>query len=151
MVVETILPFNVAGKSLCFRSSRQDVEIYVDGRLREEYSKEDTRLFGKTSAAAYLFLDFLPSDGGEKLTLATVTDSPYFGVFQEIYYGTKMGIWRYHFKINGGELMIAVLMVILSVAIIVVSHMIQCCYHKRVLLGDLCQPFHGPVPGKRLP
>ena len=140
MVVETILPFNVAGKSLCFRSSRQDVEIYVDGRLREEYS-----------AAAYLFLDFLPSDGGEKLTLATVTDSPYFGVFQEIYYGTKMGIWRYHFKINGGELMIAVLMVILSVAIIVVSHMIQCCYHKRVLLGDLCQPFHGPVPGKRLP
>lgn len=137
VVIETILPFDVAGKSLCFRSSRQDVEIYVDGRLRKKYSTEDTRLFGKTSAAAYVFLDFIPSDEGKRLKLVTQTDSSYSGVFQEIYYGTKMGIWKHYFKVYGGELMIAILMVILSVASIIVSHIIQCCYHKRVLLGDL--------------
>ena len=137
VTIETTLPGDTAGTAVCLRSLRQDVEVYIDGALRAQYDTEKNRLFGKSSAAVYVFVELLPSDAGRKLTVATRTDSPYSGVFQEIYYGTKMGIWRDRFQSYGAELMIAVLMLILALTSIVVSIVLRFCYHKWVVLGDL--------------
>lgn len=58
VAIETVLPETVEDNTyLCFRSLRQDMNLYVDGILRQQYSTKDTRLFGKTSAAVYVFLE----------------------------------------------------------------------------------------------
>lgn len=57
VAIETTLPEKIDGSEyLCYLSLRQDVRIYIDGDLRREYSTKDTRLFGKTSSAAYIFV-----------------------------------------------------------------------------------------------
>lgn len=45
------------GSYLCFLSLKQSIRIYIDGTLRQEYSTENSRLFGKTGAVAYVFLE----------------------------------------------------------------------------------------------
>ena len=43
ITIETVLPDNIEkDRFLCFRSSKQDMKFYVDGKLRMEYSTGDT-------------------------------------------------------------------------------------------------------------
>lgn len=52
--VETVLPENIEENFyLCFFSNRQDMEIYVDEELRQEYSTKDSRPYGRSSSAAF--------------------------------------------------------------------------------------------------
>lgn len=138
VTIETVLPDNLEiNTCLCFRSSKQDMEIYVDGTLRQQYSTKDMRLFGKTSAVAYVFLELEPTDGGKTLTLKTQTDSSYSGIFYRVYYGDKMGIWQYFFKQYGAELIIAFLTLVLGIISIIVSIVLHLCYHRKVELEYL--------------
>ena len=52
-IVETVLPEDIEPNLyLCFRSNRQDMEIYVDGQLRQRYSTSHSRPYGRSSAGA---------------------------------------------------------------------------------------------------
>ncbi len=138
VTLEAVLPSNIDNNTcLCFRSSRQDMKIYVDGVLRQQYSTDDTRLFGKTSAVAYVFLELNPEDAGKIITLETQTDSSYSGIFYAVYYGDKMGIWRYFFQQSGTELIIALFMLIIGIGSILGSIVFQLCYHKKIELEYL--------------
>lgn len=132
LTIESVLPDTLEnGKSLCFRSSKQDVEIYVDGVLREEYCTEDTRLFGKTSAVAYVFVQLNEEDAGKVLTIKTKTDSSFSGIFYTIYYGERMGIWKMFFSQTGGELVFAFFTLLLGVIGLFGSVVLAICYRKR--------------------
>ncbi len=79
--IETTLPETVEDNTyLCFRSSKQDMQIFVDDILREEYLK-DTTMFGNTSAVVYLFLKLNQEDAGKNITVNAKTDSSYTGIF----------------------------------------------------------------------
>lgn len=138
ITIETTLPENLEKNTyLCFRSSKQEMQIYVGDSLRQQYSTKGTRLFGRTSAAAYVFLELDPSDGGKTLTLKTKTDSSYSGIFYTVYYGDKMGIWHFLFKQYGSELVVAFLTLILGIISIVGSIALRICYHRKVELEYL--------------
>lgn len=138
ITVETKLPETIDAKAvLCFRSAKQDMEIYVDGVLREEYSTKATRLFGKTSAVAYVFLELMPEDAGKTLTLVTRTDSSYSGIFYTVYYGSRMGIWHHFFELYGAELIVAFLTLVLGVVSIIGSIALRLCYHRKIELEYL--------------
>lgn len=138
IIVETKLPLDISEDMyLCFRSAKQDMEIYVDGQLRQNYSTEDTRLFGKVSAAAYVFLQVRQEDAGKILRLKTQTDSSYSGIFYSVYVGNRMEIWRSYFRQYGMELLIAILVLILSVISIVGSILMRVCYHRKISLEYL--------------
>ncbi|MCM1181170.1 MAG: hypothetical protein NC347_12990 [Clostridium sp.] len=68
VVVETELQDDMeSGRYLCFRSAKQDMRFFVDGQLRSEYSTKESRLFGRMSAAAYVFLEINEEDAGKVL------------------------------------------------------------------------------------
>ena len=59
IIIENTLPKDIKDNTFfAFRSSKQELKLYVDGELRKEYTTKDTRLFGKTSAVAYVFLNY---------------------------------------------------------------------------------------------
>lgn len=122
---------------LCFRSAKQDMEIYVDGKLRRKYSTKETRLFGRTSAVAYLFCEIHPDDAGKTLQVRTKTDSSYSGIFYPVYEGNQLGIWEHYFELYGTELMIAFLVLILSALSIIASMILRIVYHQKVNLEYL--------------
>ncbi len=133
MVVENVLPDDVKDNQyLCIRSSKQELKVYVDGALRHEYSTADTRLFGKVSAVAFVFVELNSDDAGKNIRMEVRTDSSYSGVFHEIYYGEKWEIWSYLFEINGLELCIGIFMLILGIAAIVISVALKISYKKNV-------------------
>lgn len=138
VVVESILPETVEdGRFLCFRSVKQDMKFYIDGKLRHEYSNKENRLFGRMSAAAYVFLEVSGQDAGKTLRVETQTDSSYSGVFYTVYYGNVMGIWNYFFKQYGLELVVAFITLILSVVAIIASMTLRICYRRSVSLEYL--------------
>lgn len=133
VTIENTLPMDLEDNVyLCVRSSKQEMQIYVDGVLRREYSTEDTRPFGTVSAVAFVFLRLDAEDAGKTVTIVTQTDSSYTGIFHQIYYGDKMGIWRYFFDRYGTELMIAILMLLLGGISIVASIALRLCYHRKI-------------------
>ncbi|MBQ3583985.1 MAG: response regulator [Lachnospiraceae bacterium] len=138
VTIENTLPSKLEDNTyLCFRSSKQEMKIYVDGELRQEYSTKDTRLFGKTSAVAYVFLELKPEDAGKIVTIETQTDSSYSGIFYTIYYGEKLGIWSEFFKQYGIELVTGFFMLILGVLCIVGSMILRIRFHKKIELEYL--------------
>lgn len=138
VVLETQLPEGIeAGKYLCFRSAKQDMNFYIDGNLRTRYSTEKTRFFGNMSAVVYIFLEMEEGDAGNILQVETQTDSSYSGIFYQVYSGTQMGIWGYLFQQYGVELIVACITLILSVVVIVGSMAFHICYRSQIPLQYL--------------
>lgn len=138
VTVETRLPDSISHDIyFCFRSAKQDMEIYVDNKLRKQYTTQNTRITGKTSAVAYVFVEIYPDDSGKILRLETKTDSPYSGIFYTIYTGSQLEIWQYYFSQYGMELIIAFIMIILSIITILGSMSLRIFYHRKLELEHL--------------
>lgn len=138
IIVETILPEDIEPNLyLCFRSNRQDMEIYVGDELRRRYSTDQARLYGNSSTAVFVFVKIEQGDGGKPLRVSYQTDTEYSGKFRVIYYGDKMGIWKTLFQGRGGELIISILMLLLGGASVVGSLILRLCYRKPLELEYL--------------
>lgn len=133
VVIETSLPDNLGNiKCLQFQSSRQDVEIFIDGELRQQYSTAETRLFGKTSSFAYVIVELEPADAGKTLTATFRSDSSYSGVLRTVYCGDKMSMWVKVFRDYGAEIIVAFVMLILGVAATIISMILRKVYQKNI-------------------
>ena len=132
VTIETILPDSIEkGNYICYRSSKQDVKCYVDGVLREEYTTRDTRLFGKTSPVTYVFVQVNEKDAGKVLAIETQTDSSFSGIFYEVYYGNRIGIWKNFISKSGGELIFALFTLLIGIVGLLGSAAISFFYHRR--------------------
>ena len=138
IVITTTLPETIEDNmSLCYRSNKQDIEMYVDDELRQQYSTDDVRVFGKVTVSMYVFLELKPEDAGRQLTIVTQTDSSYSGIFNTMYFGTKTGIWSYIIRKNSLELFVAILMGILGILCIIYGVALQYYYKKKIALRYL--------------
>lgn len=138
MRVETTLPTEIPHNSyLCFRSAKQEMNIYVDGVLRKEYSTKNTRLFGKISAMVYVFLELTPEDAGKVLTMEVATDSSYSGIFYSIYYGNRIGVWNYFLSSHGAEVIVAMFAFTLGLVSILAGVILRVYYHREIVFEYL--------------
>lgn len=73
MVITSTLPADFDASSIAIRSSLQDVNIYINGTLREQYSTSKTRLIGKNSASRFIFCSTSHEDAGKELRIELTT------------------------------------------------------------------------------
>lgn len=138
VTLQTVLPQKMkAGQYMCFRSAKQDMRFYVDGKLRQQYSTRESRIFGKMSAVVYVFVELGEEDAGKTMRVEAQTDSSYSGIFYEVYIGTPMGVWNKLFKSFGMELIVAFITLVLSIIAIGASVAFRLCYRKRMPLEYL--------------
>lgn len=136
--IETALPKDITAVTcLCVRGSQQDVTVYVDGEQRTHYSTDDTRLFGKDSASAFVFVQLGPEDAGKTVAVETESMSFYTGRLNRVYIGEKLGIWGMIMKENGAVFLVALCLFLLSAAAIVVSVAVRVFYKTKISLGIL--------------
>ena len=132
IVVENILPDNLEDNLyFCIRSSKQEMNVYIDDTLRYTYSTSETRLFGKLNAVAWVFIELNSEDAGKTIRVEAQSDSSYSGVFHEIFYGEKWDLWVHFGKDYGVELLISIFMMILSIATIFISFSLRITYKKN--------------------
>ena len=138
VTLQTVLPRKIkGGQYMCFRSAKQDMRFFVDGKLRQQYSTRESRIFGKMSAVTYVFVEISEKDEGKTMRVETQTDSSYSGIFYKVYIGTPMGVWNKLFKNFGMELIVAFITLVLSIIAIGASVAFRLCYHKRMPLEYL--------------
>ena len=136
--ITTNLPADIEnGDALCFRTVWQDVDVYVDGKLRVHYNTEDTRLFGTNSAFRYLFVKLGQEDAGKELTYVFSSYSKYAGTMRDIYIGDSASIWFYIIKDSAPKALVAVCLVILSFFCIIVCIVMRFAYKRTLELNYL--------------
>ncbi|MBQ6319111.1 MAG: hypothetical protein IJI23_04930, partial [Lachnospiraceae bacterium] len=70
IIISNTLPSNISnGMSLMVRTSMQDVVIYIDGRLREEYSSNSTFDMSQFLPSAYVVTELNGTDAGKDITI----------------------------------------------------------------------------------
>ena len=116
----------------CIRASQQDMRIYVDGILREEYSTKETRSFGKTSASAYVFFPLYERDEGKVLAIETVSDSAYSGRMNQVVIGEKQDIVNRFLEENNLILIVSFTTVILSLITVAASLILRVIHKKEI-------------------
>ncbi len=133
MVIETILPANCEGKSLCIRAAQQSVKFFVDGSLRTDYNTEHSRLFGKKTASSYVFCKLSAEDDGKVLQIALTSDSQaYSGVVNEVYFADKLVIWENIYEEYFLETLAGFFLLLLGIVTVVISLFIAAGLRKRL-------------------
>ena len=138
VIIETTLPDDIDdGYSICLRSSQQDMEIYVDGMLRQRYTTKDSRPFGRNSMSAYVFAGISEADCGKKLRIISISDSMYTGQLNEVYIGNPSAILNFFIQKYGVITLVDMIILLLSVIVIVASAVLRWIFHKDVALNYL--------------
>lgn len=118
-VLETCLPEDIGHTSLVLRSLQQDFKIYVDGKLRREYSTMDTQLFGKTSTITYVMVPLDREDGGKVMRIEFMSDSFYSGYMEEILCGEKSDVVAYLVGQFGASTLMAIVLFLVGLAVMI--------------------------------
>lgn len=130
MVITSTLPADFDASSIAIRSSLQDVNIYIDGTLREQYSTSKTRLIGKNSASRFIFCSTSHEDAGKELRIELTTyTSNYSGVVNQIFCGDKADIWQLIFNHYGQATYIAFFTLFAGLTTILFSLTFGFMYH----------------------
>lgn len=138
MTVEAVVPDYVEDNEwIRFRSLRQDIEVFIGDELRVSYSTKDTRLFGVSSSGTYVYVRMKSSDAGKVLRLQIQNGTTYSGVLHSVYYGDLMGFWMSEIRVNGMQLLIAAITLLLGIFSIFVSLVMHKIYRTKIAMKYL--------------
>lgn len=138
VTIVTMLPENIYDRQMiAFRPVWQDVEIYIDGELRQSYTTKDSRPFGTNSAFRYLFVELQKTDAGKELTYQFSSNSKYAGYMGVSYIGDRAGIWGYLLKKSGVRIAIAVFVLLMSLFCIIICSVLKIVYKRTLSLNYL--------------
>lgn len=134
VILEGVLPDDIDRNmsSLCFRG--MDMEVYIDGSLRDEYKTTDFRLLGDRSAECYLFVPLYPEDAGKTIRLFYEYNS---GFVNEAYYGTRVGIIKMLLHNYGAELYVGLVVLSLGFICLVASIVYRVMYKTYLEMQHL--------------
>ena len=138
VTIVTTLPDDLYnGESICFRPIWQDVDIYIDGELRESYTTAHTRPFGKNSAFRCLFVQLTEADAGKELVYQFSSESKYAGTMRTAYIGDYSSIWFFLMEEYGARAMISVFLLMMSFFCIIVCTVFRVAYKRTLPLTYL--------------
>lgn len=130
------MPLYISEQITCmvYQSDRQDVKVWIDDELRQEYSTRNTRLFGKNSAVATLLIPIYSYDEGKTIRIETVSDSASSGQFWNVYLGNQMGYLNYRLKECGVIFLIGLFTCIVALLSVGISLIVEILYRKEIPL-----------------
>lgn len=124
---------------ICFKTSKQDVEISVGNEVRKRYSTKDTRPFGNFSVSQYIFVSLQSTDAGSGVVYkARGDDSERAGIINDIYYGDRFAIWLHLVISDGIGTIITLFMILVGVLSIIIITFVNLKYKKNINLQYLC-------------
>lgn len=84
---------------LMLESKRQDIKVYIDGRLRKSYTEQGQRI-SNSLPYSYVMIPLHDSDAGKRVRITVKTDTYYSGNIGEIFIGNEMSILLMLIKSN---------------------------------------------------
>ena len=134
----TTLPEDLeSGKSIFFRTTLQDINVYIDGELRAHYDTKASRLFGINSPTRYVPVELEAADAGKELVYEFSTQSKYAGTIRKMYFGDDDGIWLYLLRQSGLRALISLGLLLSGMFCVVVCGIVRFVYKRKLELRFL--------------
>lgn len=138
VTIEGELPVqDLEGKYILCWTQGADMQIFINGELRETYNTKKTRLLGSSSASKYIMLGLREDDIGKTIRITTLNHEKSHYNFREIYIGNTMGLWLKVLEENTVAIAASVLVFILGLAALAVSLGFEGLYNRKIPLKHL--------------
>ena len=139
IIVEGVLPKDLDNHTwICMRTSKYDLNVYVNGSLREQYSAHSMDKYSGSSVSVYLFIPVSKNDANKVITVeilnSAVNDDGYIG---DIYYGEKTSIWLKLFSLCWIQLQGGLVLAVVGVGIIMVCAAVDVIHEEKLGLQYL--------------
>ncbi len=94
VVLERILPDRIAGTDcISFREIHQNIKVYINGELREEYNLSNERLKWNNPISRYFYVELTPEDSRAQLRIEGVAPRNGDRTITKVLYGDKVAIF----------------------------------------------------------
>ncbi len=132
------IPNNIGeDEYIVFLGSKQDIDVYIDGQLREAFSTKATRVFGKNSPTYYLTVRLKGDDAGKSISITCYSKSKYVGAVSEILYANYRGFSNYIMDSQAPGFAVAIVMAIISIISLAISLGLAVIYKKKQILTSI--------------
>ncbi|MCR4739787.1 MAG: response regulator [Lachnospiraceae bacterium] len=130
IIIRNTLPDNISdGMTLMFRTSIEDIYIYIDGKLRESYASSEFKRMAYHLPSAYVVTEIGGADAGREIEVRiTVKDK---GVLNEIRLSSGNNAWFEIIRENIVITVIASIVAILGLVTVALFFL----FYKRVSIG----------------
>ncbi len=130
IVIRNTLPDNISdGMTLMFRTSIEDIYVYIDGKLRETYASSGFKRMPEHLPSAYVVTEIGSRDSGRELKVHITVKNK--GVINEIRLSNGNNAW---FKIIRENIVITVIASIIAI-LGLVTVLIYLLFYKRISVG----------------
>lgn len=93
MVLEGVLPKRITGReSVAFRTYKQDIKVYVGGKLRETYNTGEEFFIWRTPISKFVYVSLESGDSSQVIRIEGRSDNDNPRGISRIYYGEKSAI-----------------------------------------------------------
>lgn len=94
VVLERILPDRIVGTDcISFREIHQNIKVYINGELREEYNLSNERLKWNNPISRYFYVELTPEDSRAQLRIEGVAPRNGDRTITKVFYGDKVAIF----------------------------------------------------------
>lgn len=137
-IIESEIPYiDTVGKSLIIRSSQQDIEFRIGGKVRAVYDTTDSRFIGKTSPSAYAFCPLEEDDAGKTVQIRLHSVSQYANRAAAVYICSSTEFWMAMLQTYSFENVLAFFLFIVGIASVAIGVFIR----KKYRFSQLLEPF----------
>lgn len=126
LVIERKLPDNTLDNTyIAFRAKRQEVKVYVNGELRENFSVENGYRDVKKIVSRYIFVKLGRDDSGATVRIEGISHSDGERKLTRVYYGEKSGIITTYLKSQRMAIGVALTFLIVGVLSVVLGYALR--------------------------
>ncbi|MBR6404031.1 MAG: response regulator [Eubacterium sp.] len=131
--VYSTLPENIKDNEYLFFITRKDAAAYINGELRKDFiEKRDVNIPGGTIKRFYMMVPLKTSDSGAEIKIVRLSELKDEHVVPKAFIGTRYAAFSYLIHSEGISLILAAIVLIFSIAVIIVSFVLEICYKTKI-------------------
>ncbi len=126
LTFKSALPADIRdGMRMLFRSSMQDIVVYIDGKERQSYTSSGFDYMSEHLPSAYLAVDLSENDRNKEITLKITTKSTGICTINDVIYSYGNNVWFPVIRMNLPVIAAAVIMIIAGLIVLMVCLVIR--------------------------
>ncbi|MCR5792518.1 MAG: response regulator [Lachnospiraceae bacterium] len=110
------------GMRLAFFSRQKAADVYIDGVIRVSYNNDKTRLFGTSTASAYVIVPLFREDSGKTVEIIYSSASgKMLGKLDEVLLCEERAVYRYVIRKGLIGMILAIIVCIIGIELVLIS------------------------------
>ncbi len=131
--IYSTLPKDITENEYLFFYTRKDIAVYINGELRQDFVEErDVNIPGGSIKKFYMMVPLHASDSGAEVRMVRTSKLKDGQIVPETFISTRYGAFSYLLHKWGLSFMLAIIVLIFSVVVIIVSVVLRLVYKQKI-------------------